>query len=896
MAIRHLFVSGFALLALALSVTPAFAAPPSAAPAATAGQPPAPQAAASASQGQVPPGQPPIATAPAVVLPPPDSPPLLRYIRLEWPTQGNVSVIDPQTYLFYVKTATSRSSDGFWVPWDDKAEKSILADFKRLWETNFLDNLWVEVRDVPYANGVIGKEVRFNMEERQRVKIVDYVGSKKIEQSKIEEKLREESVTIRLDSFIDPGLIRKVEGIVRGMFAEKGYEFAKVTHTVTEVAGGPKLVNLTFTMDEGPKVKIRSVDFVGNKAMSDGALKRQMKSNKQTNWYSWITSGGTYQATKFEEDADRVLEHYRNNGYVMARVGQPDLKYIEDSTDRRMRYIDLRIPVVEGEKFRIGDFSIDGNTIVKAEGLKEIFKVKNGQTYSDKVIKKGLEKAREVYGSLGYYEFTAYPDIKPREAPSEAQAALAPKAPGPPMVDVVMRVQEGKQYFINRISFVGNHTTRDNVIRREIRLFEGGVFNTEALKYSVKRLNQLGYFKALEGNKDMNVEKTPGVDNKVDIKLKLEEQNRNQLTFGAGVSQYEGFFGQLTFQTANFLGRGETLTVSLQQGSRARNYQIGFSEPFLFDRPITLGADVHRQQIRYPYTYTQNSTGGSVSGGLALRAFSRVFLTYNLELITIADLNQGFLGPPVLTPEDPSFAVPPLGGYATGGGNNSTGNPYYDDMLLLSSGGKRTISKIVPSFVHNTVDDPIFPKAGKRFTASIDLAGLGGNTKFVKPTIEGVYYYPVNRRMSAGGRAQWISITPIGGTVTLPLFERLFLGGEYSVRGFDIRSIGPRDPLSGLVVGGNVSVLFNFEYLIQIAGPVRLVLFYDAGQVGIRGYDLRFGGFKTSTGAEIRFFMPVLNVPFRLISSWNPQRAGVLNNSLQPQKAFTFRFAVGSTF
>jgi outer membrane protein insertion porin family len=893
MAIRNLIVAGCAVLvAFAVSAAAASASQGQTPPPAASAQPPLPQtASASQAGGQAAPAAAPQA---APKLPPPDSPPLLRFIELRFPTQGNVSVIDPLTYQFYLKSKLSRSSDGVWEPYD---EKTILADFKSLWATTFLDNLWVEVKDAPYDNGVIGKYVIFNMEERQRVKIVDYAGSKKIEQSKIEEKLREEGVNIRLDSFIDPGLIRKVEGIVRSMFAEKGYEFAKVTHTVTEVAGGPKLVNLTFMLDEGPKVKIRKVDFVGNKAFADGKLQRQMKSNKGQTWYSWITSGGTYQATKFEEDADKVVEYYRNNGYVMARVGQPDLKYIEDSTDRRIRYIELRIPVVEGEKYRVGEFSVDGNTIVKSEGLKEIFKVKNGQVYSDKNLKKGLEKAREVYGSLGYYEFTAYPDIKPREAPTAEQAALAPKAPGPPMVDVVMRVQEGKQYFINRISFVGNHTTRDNVIRREIRLFEGGVFNTEALKFSVKRLNQLGYFKSLEGNKDLTIDKTPGVDNKVDVKLKLEEQNRNQLTFGAGVSQYEGFFGQLTFQTANFLGRGETLTVSLQQGSRARNYQIGFSEPFLFDRPITLGGDVHRQQIRYPYTYTQNSTGGSVSVGLAVRAFSRVFLTYNYELITIADLNQGFLGPPVIVPEDPTLAVPPLGGYPTdGGGSISTGNPYYDDMLLLASGGKRTISKVVPSFVHNTVDDPIFPKAGKRFTTSVDLAGLGGNTKYIKPTLEGVYYYPVNRRMSAGGRAQWISITPIRDTVSLPLFERLFLGGEYSVRGFDIRSIGPRDPISGLVIGGNTSLLFNFEYLIQIAGPVRLVLFYDAGQVGMRGYDLRFDGFKTSTGAEIRFFMPVLNVPFRLISSWNPQRAGVLNNSLQPQKAFTFRFAVGSTF
>ncbi|MCX6553097.1 MAG: BamA/TamA family outer membrane protein, partial [Acidobacteria bacterium] len=316
----------------------------------------------------------------------------------------------------------------------------------------------------------------------------------------------------------------------------------------------------------------------------------------------------------------------------------------------------------------------------------------------------------------------------------------------------------------------------------------------------------------------------------------------------------------------------------------------------LGDRPITIGGDIHRQQIRYPYTYTQNSTGGSATAGFAVKAFSRAFVTYSYELVSIADLNAAYLGPPTLTPDDPSFAVTPLGGYPTGSTITGTGNPFYDDMLLLGSGGKRTISKIVPSFVHNTVDDPIFPKAGKRFTASMDLAGIGGNTSYIKPTLEAVYYYPHTRRTSVGVRGQWMYITPTGSTDILPIFEKLFLGGEYSVRGFDIRSIGPRDPRTGLVIGGNTSILFNAEYLIQIAGPVRLVLFYDAGEVLGLSDRPAWSGFKTSTGAEVRFFMPVLNVPFRLIASWNPQRAGILDNQLQPQKAFTFRFAVGSTF
>jgi outer membrane protein insertion porin family len=874
-------------------------------------------------------------------LPPADSPVLLRFVELRFPTQGNNSVIEPSTYQYYLQTLPSRPSDGVWVPYN---EQSILDDFKRLWATNFLDNLWVEVKDAPYANGVQAKHVIFNMEERQRVKIVDYTGSKKLEQSKIEEKLRDDGVQIRLDSFIDPGLIRRVEGIIRQMFSEKGHEFSKVTHTITEMPGGPKLVHLTFQMDEGPRVRIRSIQFLGNKAISPGALRRQMKSNKQLHFLSFITGRGTYQAAKFEEDADLVTEYYRAKGYVTARVGQPELKYLQDSKDAKTRYVQLRIPVQEGSRYRVGEFAFDGNTVLKPEALRDIFKVKSGDYYDEKKIRKSLDKARELYGSVGYFEFTAYPDLKPRDVPSAdapdeaakpaptpapeeaakpaptpaaaatpappatskpAGSAVANAKPGPPIVDVTMRMQEGKQYFVNRITFTGNTTTRDPVIRREVRLYEGGVFNTEALKMSIKRLNQLGYFKQLEGGKDMSVDKTPGADNKVDVKLKLEEQNRNQINFGAGVSQYEGVFGQLSFQTANFMGRGETLTLSLQQGSRAKMYQLAFTEPFLFDRPITAGFDVFKRELKYVGVYTEASTGMNLVGGFQLRDYTRAFMNYSLERIQIKDLNQAYflktlpmftLDTTQTTPGYTSTGYAPATYGQLTASELTASNPYLADSLLLGQGGRRTVSKITPSVVYNTVDNPIFPNTGRRYTLALDLAGLGGDTSFFKPTLEAVAYFQHTKRTSVGLRAQYINIRPLGSTKSLPIFERLFLGGEYSVRGFDLRSIGPRDAASNLVLGGNSSLLVNAEYLISIAGPVRLVFFYDAGQIQAEKQRLKFSDFKTSTGAEIRFFMPVLNVPFRLIFAYNPQRKGVLDNQLLPQKAFTFRFAVGSTF
>jgi outer membrane protein insertion porin family len=397
-------------------------------------------------------------------------------------------------------------------------------------------------------------------------------------------------------------------------------------------------------------------------------------------------------------------------------------------------------------------------------------------------------------------------------------------------------------------------------------------------------------------------------------------------------------FGQLAFQTSNFLGRGESLTVSMTAGDRSQNYQLGFTEPFLFDRNITGGFDIYKRSLQYIGYYTQKSTGSNVMFGFPVADFTRTFLQYSYEQVRMTDLNEAFL--------DPTCIFASTGCSSISLSNPSSinpatleslrRNPFVFDSLLIGAGGKRTVSKITPSLVENTIDNPIFPNTGQRLTTSIDLAVLGGNTQFYKPSIEGIRFWRHTSRTSLGVRGQFQFIAPLGGTTTLPIFEKLFQGGEYSVRGFDIRSIGPSDPNTGLVLGGNKSLLFNAEYSFSIMSQVRLIGFYDATQVRNDGQGFSWkddlfkqefppapllidpfadvsltapnapgphmvkigetSAFKTSTGLEVRFFMPVLNVPFRLIFAANPQRGGVLDNSLRPAKAFTFKFAVGSTF
>ena len=857
-------------------------------------------------------------------LPPAGSAPVYRCAQIIVHPAGNrvvevASIIDPQTYALQLKAeGPSRRSESFFPAY---SESAIQADFWNLWRTSFLEDLWIEVIDEPYENGVVGKHVIFHMEERSRVKIVDYVPANPDEDlvvdiSKIETALRENNIEVRLDSFVDEATLRQVIGVIRALYAEQGYNDAVVTTSRREMPGGPKLLHLTFSIDPGPKVQIAEIVFDGNEAFDDGRLRKQMKNNKVKNPWLLFFSDTTYREERFAEDAERITEFYKNNGFAAAQVGQAQIEPIRTSEDGETRWIRLRIPVDEGQKYTVGTFELTGESTLNLEAIRGLFEIQEGDVYSNEKIREGLDRAKEVYGAYGFWQWSFDPLLTPRGIDPETGRPIGDELPEP-IMDISIRMDEGEQFTVNRITFTGNTTTHDSVIRREMRVAEGGVYNAEALKESIRRLNQLGYFQPInmetpEGQEATEVTPTPGADDQVDIRLKFEEQNRNQITFGAGVSQFDGFFGQLSFQTSNFLGRGETVGVSLQKGSLAEQYQLSFSEPYLFDRPITVGADVFSREYAFPFQYTQKASGSNWVFGFPVADYTRGFMTYSYQQVSIKDVNPLYLDPAV---------------------RNS--NPYLNDSLLLDQGGKRIVSKITPSLIYNTVNQPIFPSSGTRYTASVDVAGLGGNTSYLHGRLEGIWYKRLTTRTSFGIRAEGAYIRPYGNTSTLPIFEKLFSGGEYSVRGFDLRAISPRDPSTGVLTGGNKMVNLNAEYYIDLFGQVRLVLFYDAGQVRDLGEKLSwkqpvtvrvgppqpvlfdvFGvpnlltepgairnevvgdtsAFKTSTGFEVRFMMPVLNVPFRLIGAYNPQRAGVLDNQLRPAERFTFRFAVGTTF
>ncbi len=819
-------------------------------------------------------------------LPPAGSGPLIYVLGLCFSTQGNQSAVEPETYLYYLRLRPSRPSQDDWVPFDDDTRRTIKEDFRRLWATGFLDDLRIEATDYTFANGVAGRIVTYHLEERARVRLVTYEGAGDLEQTRIDEALREHGAEIKLDAFLDQGVIRRARTVLRDMLAGKGFAAAEVSPVVTPIEGAGKLVSLTFNVTRGPKLVIRDVAFIGNRAVSDRTLAKVLEDNRPQGLLSLVTRGGTYNETTYADDAQRIEDYYRDHGYVAARIGQPDVRTLDDSADGKTRFVQLRIPVDEGRRYRVGTIAFEGHTIVRTEALQAIFKLKPGAWYRQQRLRDGLTKAREIYGSIGHMEFTGYPDLKRRDVPDPNAAgstqpegvsaaaatanANAPAEAGPAVVDVVMRLAEGPRYVINRIAFAGNTITRDDVIRRELSLYEGGVFNTEALKQSVRRLNQLGYFKTLEGSdKDLKVDKAHGVADAVDLTFTLQEQNRNQIQFGGGVSQYDGAFFNLAYTTTNLLGRGESLTLTGQRGTRSTIYQVGFTEPYAFNRPISAGVEVYSRKVDLltgsnTIGYSEVRAGGNLTLGRQLFPFARAFATYGYEVVDTA-VSQALRDS--------------LGESAT----SRLSGLFLDD-------GRHIESRITPAFVYNTVDSPFMPRSGRRLSLNMPIAGgiLGGTTSYIRPEVEAIVYVPHTRRTALGVRLNAGVLRPYGGTRELPYYLRYVLGGEYQIRGVELRSVGPLDE-DARAVGGDKFVLFNAEYYLDVFGPVRALLFHDAGQAFADTERIDLRRLRTSSGVELRVIVPMLNVPFRLIYAWN-----IYRDAFQPARAL--KFAVGTTF
>ncbi len=745
--------------------------------------------------------------------------------------------------------------------------QTLRRDFMVLWNTGYFDDLRLEVED-----GELGKVVRFLVTERRVVRTIRYEGNKSATLSDILERFKERNVGLTVESRYDPTTVNRAAFVLRELLGERGRQYAEVNPEVRQIP--PASVEIVFNIDEGPKVKVGTVSFDGLDVISRKTARRAMKNTKPIGIPRSVVLENiftrTFDIRKLEEDKERLRNAYQKRGYFKASVLKHDLD-IRDSPGRGTflipwsmllnkpkKHADINLLVEEGPRYARGKLSFTDVELFRVpdQVLGPVFAMQEGSMFDIEKLRKGMENLKKLYGEFGYIDFVAEPSFEFREDES------------PPLIDLNLAVDEGKQFFVRRIEFDGNNTTRDKVIRREVLLDEGDMFNTRMWDVSMLRLNQLGYFDPIktEGPETDTVITRNTRDGLVDLTLKVKERGRNMINLNGGVSGFAGSFIGFGYATNNFLGLGETLSFDAQLGSRERVLQFGYTEPYLFDKPIQAGFTIFSSRFSFNQAreasifaganliplfnqlgqenildYRQTSAGFTTFLSYPLRrSFARLSLTYSYRRSNVVTFSKSA-----------SNLFTYLNFEGVSGPNSLEGI---------------TTSQITPGYYYNTVDHPITPSKGKSLYASMAIAGFGGNARFIQPTVEAKYFRPHGGRRTIAMRGLFSFLSGYGGRVPPP-FNRSFMGGENDVRGFQIWSISPmvwipdftsvpvyndnltprtqiqivngveeRVPITTEVPvyrlnfpGGDTRFVYNFEYRIKLFGPVVLAPFWDIG-------------------------------------------------------------------
>ncbi len=747
----------------------------------------------------------------------------------------------------------------------DKYDEDVLRrDFMALWNTGRFDDLRIE-REA----GKTGWILRFVLVERRVVRTIKYDGNKSITVSEILDRFKERKVGLTVETQYDPNKVQRAKNVLQDFLSERGRQFAKVEPQIRQLP--PSSLEVVFKIDEGPKVKVGQIDIEGNKVFNDRIVRRAMKNLRPIGIpYSIFFEdlfAKSYDSTKLDEDQERIRQFYMEKGYFMAKVIDHSVK-IHDTGGTGMRIpiikpnkpgkaADLSITVDEGRLYHLNKISFQGVKLFRTPEtlMGPLFQMKEGDVFSTAKLRKGLESLRKLYGEFGYMNFVAEPGFEP--------------VPNTDKIDLSLSFDEGKQFFVRRIDFSGNTTTRDKVIRRELLIDEGDMFNSRLWELSILRLNQLGYFEVLKENEAADI-KTDNKTNTVDITLKVKERGKNSVQLNGGVSGIAGSFIGFSYATNNFLGLGETLSLSSQLGDRIRQVEFGFTEPYFLDRPMQVGFTVFTTR----FNYDQGREVSLLSGRNLIPIFNSLGSNNLLNYVSNSRGFTSFLNYPLKR----SFARLGL----TYGYNiqdirtlTDAAKTYFDYLYFQNVGGPNALngiktSQIIPSYNYNTVNHPITPTAGKRLSVTTVFSGsvLGGNVNTIEPVIDAAYFRSGFKKghvigMHFSGRF----ISGYGGKVAPP-FSRFYMGGENDIRGFEIWGISPfayipsqasvnvlnsdgsprvqkavnpdgsitfqnvtqSIPVYQFVApGGDTALVTNFEYRIPIVGPVTLAIFGDAG-------------------------------------------------------------------
>ncbi|MBN2134446.1 MAG: outer membrane protein assembly factor BamA [Acidobacteria bacterium] len=754
---------------------------------------------------------------------------------------GN-ELISAETIMYYMETREGDLYD----------ERNLKIDFQNLWKTGLFSDLKIKSKD-----GLEGKIVIVEVTEQYVIDDIDFKGLEDVSSSELYETAERAGISLKRGTRLNMGTVSAFKQVIKEALSFKGYRAAEINVNVVPREKGR--CDIVFDIVEGSSIQIEQLIFQGNYAFTDWEIRKVMEDLGNNTALSLLDQKDVFNDLKFARDVVRIRELYWTVGYLDVQISEPRLIPVETWPligKQKKKYI-VEININEGKQYTVQSINVEGNKEFTSEEILSPMILKVGDIYNHTYVTGLVDFLQQQYGFKGYV-MASIRDNRKKNTENHT-------------VDLTLSITENDIYHLRKVEISGNTVTNDDVIRRQMLIAEGDVYDFKRIEYSKNRIEQLGFF-------EPQIELKPEVDNEtkeVDLGIRVQERGNTIINFGIAYSELEGFFGTFSFETQNLFGSGNTFGISGQLGTLAETFSLNFSDPWFLGQRMGLGASIYIRNYDYP-GYEDKRVGGTLTMSYPISDFWSGAITYNYQVVSV-----NF---PEVTEEEEeyySYYYYYYQYYIT----------LYENYPWLFPEDELIISSIIKSFRVNTIDHPLFPTSGYKGSLSLEYGAswMGGTLNFFKTSVELVDFIRIMRSGVFGVRAQFGWIEPLGDEDAIPYSERFFLGGDRTIRGLNLRSVGGELNEYGVPSGGTSMLLFNFEYQILISNEMRLILFFDAGNAFSEDQDFSISNLRKSTGVEARIFMPVFNAPIRLIFAYNLD-PGIYDDTTD------FQFSMGMMF
>ncbi len=697
-------------------------------------------------------------------------------------------------------------------------------DLSRIYEMKYFEE--VEA----YHKMKDGKNILlFRLKEKPIIGKLSFEGNDEISDDDLKQQIKTKEFNI-----LDISTLKNDLLLLQKHYEEKGFFLATATYELIEGANGA--VEVKYKIKEFDKVLVKKVTILGNKAIVDDELKGFMQT-KEESYFAFLSGSGNFKEINFQTDIERLKYLYKTRGYLQINIQNPEVTVSEDK-----KWIFITMRLTEGPQFSVNDISFNGELLFTNDEMTEKMKIKSGDIYNEENLRLDIQTLTEMYQDKGY----AFANV----------LRTLEIVPGENKVDVSFSFEKGQLAYFGKIIVKGNTKTRDKVIRRELKIKEGELYSGSGLRLSKDAVNRLGFFQP--ESVVFNTVTRKGTDNILDVEISIKERPTGQISLGAGYSTATKGFVQASIAQNNFRGLGQNLNFNLSYSTQQQIYNVGFTEPYLFDTKWTAGVDYYQTVSFFIRSFSYKKHGADLRVGHPIFEYTRLFLTYRYEDNEVRDVIN-----PTINEKDENGSA----------------------------------SSITTSIVHDKRNNIFEPTAGYYGTASLEYTGVGGTMRWLKTEAEGRYYKPLIGDLVLRSR---VNMQRLFKTTerNIPRVEKFSLGGARNMRGYNLEDIGPliqavntdTGALDTFNAGGLMSVLGTIELehpLIKEAG-LKWVLFYDAGNV----YKTRIGedgnySLRQNYGFGFRWFSPIGVLRFEF---------GFPVNKREREDSNQFNFDIGQLF